>query len=455
MNEQTSMEGFAETGTFVTDPVAESSHLGKWKIRLIAGLLATLTMLVVWKIAVAYPYIDPDSSNYQAMADGKIAMKPFAFRVLGPAAAQSVATLLGKSTTDGFVIVAFLSGWFLLYCVLLPALGRDRYRWLIPTFLLLPFWLRNFENYFLPDLFHAALCMVYLVLLRWRRWGWAAATLVLMFLARESTLLVAAVAVSVLWWVAEKSAAMMQLAGAFAGLATSKFAARNAAANLHHMNDTLYLIGKIPWNLSRNLLGVTLWTNTLHPEPPLHVWNLPRWTPTGNIHQIGYAAYHSIYQISTAVQLLTAFGLGSCLLFILVWRNPLRNLLPKNEPYLCIAAIYGAITFLLAPALGAAMTRLFDYGWPLFLLYLPAVIPRVWRHWPTWIVVLLLPLHLITAWTEPARLIFFHFNIIGTFVILIVCNLAAATIWFGMTSPYNKRKSPADTCQPRSPGFIP
>jgi hypothetical protein len=248
---------------------------------------------------------------------------------------------------------------------------------------------------------------------------------------------------------------MMQLAGAFAGLATSKFAARNAAANLHHMNDTLYLIGKIPWNLSRNLLGVTLWTNTLHPEPPLHVWNLPRWTPTGNIHQIGYAAYHSIYQISTAVQLLTAFGLGSCLLFILVWRNPLRNLLPKNEPYLCIAAIYGAITFLLAPALGAAMTRLFDYGWPLFLLYLPAIIPRVWRHWPTWIVVLLLPLHLITAWTEPARLIFFHSNIIGTFLILIVCNLAAATIWFGMTSPYNKRKSPADTCQPRSPGFIP
>jgi hypothetical protein len=253
--------------------------------------------------------------------------------------------------------------------------------------------------------------------------------------------------VSVLWWVAEKSAAIMQLGGTFVGLAASKFAARNAAPNLHHINDTLYLIGKIPWNLSRNLLGITLWTNTLHPEPPLHVWNLPRWAPTGDIHQVGYAAYHSIYQISTAVQLLTAFGLGSCLVLILVWRTSLHKLLPRNEPYLCIAAIYGAVTFLLAPVLGAAMTRLFDYGWPLFLLYLPALIPRVWRNVPTWIVALLLPLHLITAWTELARLTFFHFNITGTFVILIVCNLAAASLLFRITSPHNNHQSPVEISQ--------
>jgi hypothetical protein len=262
--------------------------------------------------------------------------------------------------------------------------------------------------------------------------------LALMFLARESTLLVALIAVSVLWWLRERKAALLQLAGTLVGMVASKFISRHALANRHNINDTLYLIGKIPWNLSRNVFGLTLWTNTLQPVTPVQIWNLPRWIPLGGIHQIGYGAYDPIYQISTLVQLLTAFGLGSCVAIFILWRAPLRKLLPKQEPWLCIAAIYGAMTFLLAPVLGAAMTRLFDYGWPLFLLYLPVVIPRIWRDWPVWIVSALVGLHLMAAWMGTALAGPFHFNLLSTFAILMGCNFAAATLLFLVTSRNQK-----------------
>ncbi len=443
MSQQTSMGSRTRQDGPLTTTVAESQRQSKWKLRWIAAVLATLTMLVVWKMASAHPYIDPDSPKYQALADGRPTMKPFAFRVLDPAAARLFADLTGRPTAQGFWIVALLSGWALLYGVLSSALEQGQDRWLVPLLILLPFWVRNFSNYFLPDLLHAALCMGYLALLQRRRWGWASAMLALMFLARESTILLAAVAVLTLWWLAARRAALLQLAGTAVGMLASKFVARHAYANRHNISDTLYLIGKIPWNLSRNVFGLTLWTDTLRPVTPIRVWTLPHWIPMGSIHQIGYGAYDWFYQLSTVVQLLAAFGLGACIVVFLVWRTPLRKLLPAEEPWLCVAAIYGAVTFLLAPMLGAAMTRLFDYGWPLFLLYLPAIIPRIWRNWPIWCVSMLVALHLVAAWAETVQITLFHFDIIRTFAILIGCNLVAALILARMTSRQNKQPTSA------------
>lgn len=416
--------------------VAGSASGHKSSSKWIAALLATVTLFAVWQITRTYPYIDPDSGNYQAMAEGTAVMKPFAFRFLEPAVAMFFADLTGSSTTRVFLILGLISGWTLLYGVLVSIVDLERNRWLLLALIPLPFWVRNFTNYFLPDLFHAALCMIYLMLLRRRRWGWAAAMLAVMFMARESTVLIAGVAVPVLWWLAGRRVALIQLAGTLVGVTASKFATRHALANQHNINDTLYLIGKIPWNLSRNVFGLTLWTNTLQPTVPIRIWNVPHWLPLGGIHQIGYGSYDWIYQVSTAVQLLTSFGLGTCVALFLVWRTPLHKLLPREEPYLCVAAIYGTLVFLLAPVCGANLTRLFDYGWPLFLIYLPTLIPRVWRGWQFSIVFALLGLHLVSAWTEPLRLTFFHSNICYTFAILVGCNLWA--VWLLWKSTLNK-----------------
>ena len=414
-----------EAGYIVTTAVTRQTRRRQPSARWIAAVLASLSLLAIWGIAVKNPYMDADSVHYQAMADGKAAMKPFAFRALEPAMARLFAKVTGKSTKTGFLVVGLLSLWVLLFGVLLPVLEWRRNVWLAAVLILMPFWLLNFIDYFLPDLMHAALCMVYLSLLRTRRWGLAAAMLPVMFLARESTLLIVVIAVPTLWWLAGRRAGLLQLSGTLAGMLVSKFVARHALPNQHNINDTLYMIGKIPWNAAKNLFGVNLWTNTLQTHPPVRVWNLPHWLPLGGIHQVGYSGFSWDYLLLTSIWLMTAFGLGSLVALCLAWRTPLRNLLPFEEPHLCVAAIYGAVTFLMTPMLGAALPRLFAYGWPLFLVYLPAMMPRLWRDWPVWTVSFLVGLHLIAAWTDSIRLRYFPFYFRSELTVLFACNLVA------------------------------
>jgi hypothetical protein len=445
-NERTSMQTEDEANEPVKAGVTRQMRWSRRSARWTAALLATLTLLAVWRFASIHPYVDADSFHYQAMAEGKPAMKPFAFRVLEPAMAHLFANVTGKPTAGGFLVVGLLSGWVLLYGVLRPVLERRQDMWLAFVLILLPFWLRNFTNYFLPDLMHAALCMVYLSLLRTRRWGLAAAMLPVMFLARESTLLIAVIAVPILWRLVGRRAGLLQLAGTLVGMTASKFAARYALANQHDINDTLYIFGKIPWNASRNILGVTLWANTLPVLPPLRIWNVPHWLPLGGIHQVGYSEFSWFYPMLTSICLMTSFGLGSLVAICLVWRTPLRRLLPSQEPYLCIAAIYGAVTFLMSPMLGAALARLFDYGWPLFLVYLPAMIPRIWRNWPVWTVYLLVGLHLIAAWTEMIRITVLPFSLSNEFAVLLGCNLVA--LWLLCRTSALERKQSLSASRP-------
>jgi hypothetical protein len=419
---------------FETARGQEPRPRSQWLAFGMAALLATLTMVVVWKLASAFPYVDTDSYHYHAMAEGKPAIKPFAFRVLEPAIVRAFAHSTGRSLDEGFLLAGLLSGWTLLCGVLLLVLEQRRNSWLILALIPLPFWPETFRDYFLPDLFHAALVMLYLLLLRKRWWGWAAVMLVPMFLARESTLLVAAVAVPALWWLVGQGAALMQLTGTLVGMAASKFAARNALPNQEHINDTLYLVGKVPWNAAKNIFGLVLWSNTSPGPPPARVWNMPHWLPLGGVHQVGYSAFGVNYPVLTAILILGSFGLGSTVALCLVLRTPLRQLLPKEEPYLCIAAIYGAVTFLASPMLGATLPRLVHYGWPLFLVYLPAMIPRLWRNWPVWAVFVLLVVHLVVAWADTIRLLLFRPDLGRELMILLACNCAAAWLLLKMSS---------------------
>jgi hypothetical protein len=435
--------------------VPQQMQRSRMSARLLAAVLATLTLFVIWKFVSNHPYVDADSIHYQTMADGKPAMKPFAFRVLEPALARFFANVTGKPAANAFLTLGLLSEWVLLYGVLSPVLERRQCLWLAIVLILMPFWLRNLTNYFLPDLMHAALLMVYLGLLRKRRWGLAALMLPVMFLTRESTLLIAIIAVPLLWWLVGRRTGLLQLAGTLAGMTASKFAARHALANQHKINDALYMIGKIPWNALRNIFGVTPWTNTLQVLTPVRIWNVPHWLPLGGIHQVGYSEFSWVYPMLTLIWLLTSFGLGSLVAICFVWRRPLRRLLPTQEPDLCIAATYGTVAFLMSPMLGAALPRLFDYGWPLFLVYLPAMIPRIWRNWPSWTVSLLVGLHLITAWTETIRLTLFGFSPRSGFAVLLGCNLVA--LWLLWRMGAFKMMQSLSVLHPvtKAPGFTP
>lgn len=404
---------------------ARQQQPSKSNPQVLACLLATLGIGAVYAASLHLPGGDTDGAHYLAMASGHEAMKPFAFRFLAPDVARLFAHLTGSSPDHGLLILGMLSGWVLFYGVLSLVLGRRHGLAVAVVLLLTPFWLRSFVDYQLPDLPHAALVIVYLLLLRRRWWAGASFVLVLLYLTRESTLLLAIVAIPVLWRLVSRRAGLMHAAAALVGMAGSKFVSRHALPNHQNMNDTLYMIAKIPWNLSRNVFGLTLWTNTLPIAPPVRVWNLPHWIHAGDVHQIGYSPYFIGYQIFTFCTVLTSFGVGLCLVLCLWWRVPLRALLPRDQPYLCIAALYGAAAYFLAPMLGAGETRLLDYGWPLFLVFLPAALIALWSAAPRWAVYTLVALDFIDAWID---LVWqsFGFLYIHKVPIIVCCNIVAA-----------------------------
>jgi hypothetical protein len=413
-----------ETAQSITAGAEPELQRSSWSVRWKAITLATLAMFAIWAAAPHLPPGDTDELHYLSMADGKLVMKPFAFRFLAPAVVRVFTHITGLSTEHGFLVLGVLSGWVFFYGVLSLVLKRSHGLGFALVLTLIPFWLRTFMDYRLPDAPHAALCMVYLLLLRRRWWGWASIMLAVMYLTRESTLLIAIIAVPVLWRLAGRRAGMMQLAATLAGMAGSKLAALHALPNHQNMNDTLYMIGKIPWNLSRNVFGVILWSNTLPLFPPVRVWNLPGWIHAGGLHQIGYSAYDPRFQAFTLATILSSFGIGFCIIVCLKWGTSLRTLLPRDKPYLCIAAIYGAAAYFLAPMLGAGETRLLDYGWPLFLVYLPAVMLTAWRNAPPWAIYTLVGLNLIDAWTVTVQAAF-HLPFAYDLPVYLFCNLTA------------------------------
>jgi len=65
-------------------------------------------------------------------------------------------------------------------------------------------------------------------------------------------------------------------------------------------------------------------------------------------------------------------------------------------------------------------------------------VPRLWRNWPVWTVSILLALHLLMAWTDLIRLIYFHFDLGRELAILSGCSVVAA--WLLLKTISERRK---------------
>ncbi len=255
------------------------------------------------------------------------------------------------------------------------------------------------SNLYLPDLLHATLTALYLLLLRARYWTVAAGVLPFLFLARESSLLLAAVAVLVLARLARRRVAVLHGAASLAGWALSQRAGSYGLPNERGVGNGLYLLEKVPHNLLRNILGIHLWTERMDGPRPAFLWTLPSWLHPNHIQQVGFSYFTADAIGTTLLYLLTSFGAGLAVAFLLIERRALLWGTLRTHPWLLIAGVYGLLSFVLAPALGASMDRLLDYGWPLFLLALPLLFLQVVQsRLPATKVLILLLLHTGIAW---------------------------------------------------------
>jgi hypothetical protein len=158
------------------------------------------------------------------------------------------------------------------------------------------------------------------------------------------------------------------------------------------MPELFYLLSKFPANFLRDWLGISLWTNGYAwCDAPIFVISLPEYINLGNITKVGFCAPSAAQPLLSLSSYFTAFGILPAVLIKLI-RD--KGIFPVKllETWWLIAFFYGGLMTVLGPLIGPPADRAIGFGWPLFLMALPAAYAHLldWR---------LATLNLIATWT--------------------------------------------------------
>ncbi|HZM03561.1 MAG TPA: hypothetical protein VFC44_11180 [Candidatus Saccharimonadales bacterium] len=240
-------------------------------------------------------------------------------------------------------------------------------------FFLTPFPLEALEAAYLPDLCHMSFLAVFFLLLIFEYDYCALALLFAAFLVRENTLLLCLATAVLSWRKRRKALAYGSIVVLVAGTCAGGAAARAGVPNTHHWPEWLYLAVRVPHDFLANILGVVVETNVHRVFAGQWQWTIPvRWR-IGLDHEIYLTLYWRL-PIRTLTALLSLFG---CAPALVVWAWKRVKPLAGWELPLQIAFCYGLVCFLLGTSLGASVTRLIGYGWPLFWIWLPAALAKL------------------------------------------------------------------------------
>ena len=413
--ESARLDGKADVWSWWRAPLKRSPWPVRWATVALFTLATALGSILAEKDA-GDPFQAADVAYYLRMAHGRMhaVQHPFASRPRGPLAARGLANAMHVRMETGFEALGVASLLFLLAVVFALAVDAGAPRWIAFAMAAVAFWPELWQGYPLPDLPYAALVAAFLLLLRARWYTAAAAWLLPLTLARESTLLVLVCVLGVGWRQLRPWRCGLALAAAGAGTIAVRQLAAGAAGNQEHLPAALYLAGKVPWNLVR-ALGVMPWSN-LYP----FLCATPAWrmeVNLGSIREVGVCRLSLLTPTWVAMAFFTTFGLLPLALAFTLrgGRGGVKEAWARLGvmPRFCL--VYGAVSFGLAVALGTAYARLFGYGWPLFLVALPAMLGAaptvdaadrirtskgIGSFWP---VVLLVPAHLLLLYLA------FHF----------------------------------------------
>ena len=310
-----------------------------------------------------------DASEYLELASGNVrgVMQPFASRPLGALLAHALAGLLHTTIYVGYYAEAAIALLVLLAAVCWLMLGSAAPRWMLFGVMVVPTWVTLVQNLVFPDLFYAALLAVVLVLLAREHFFAAALMMFPLMLTRESTSLTLLCFLLAAWaslrW-RDRVAAM--LAAAAGSVVVSRFSAA-AQPNVEHLPEAVYILAKIPWNFLRNVLGVLPWSDANSELCAVPVWSFP--FHLGPVHALGVCGVSIQQQLVALDVTLGNFGLLP-LLVLWIWWHGRRTARPRSV-LLRFTLLYGTVSFLLAPMLGAGFLHLVGYAWPLFLVALP------------------------------------------------------------------------------------
>ena len=338
--------------------------------RVLSWLLPAWCLCFALLLGLPYAAYVPDAGQYRLLALGQhgAVPAPFSARILGPAMAGWLGRVTGLGVDTGFLLLGIVC-----LIALLGLMAGLLWSWRAPlvvsaAIFLMPFWVDIFHDYYLPDLLHAALLAALLLLLLS---GYTSLAFLLLFpayLARESTLLVALCLVFACW---RRIRLRPALAGALAILAAgfiSRHYNQEAAVSVHGISGGPYIVGKLIWSFFKNVLGLPLWSNTLPECSPIWMKAIPPGWHFGAIRSIGLCQPSLWGPTRLLLAWFGVFGIGPALALAL-WHKliaPAHELTPGRVMVFRFCLVYGVISILMAPLLGASADRLVEYGWPFY-----------------------------------------------------------------------------------------
>ncbi len=366
------MTGMSEVG-IIEDTATRSATSSPWSY----GLIAIAAALLAGVMGLRGGRDAADSEWYRAIAQGQMqsVLEPFASRQLEARSVEALVALVPMGVDRGFALLALLST---LVCV--GGAGYMLYRADVPAPLfaaaaLLPVWAAFDHAYMLPDIFFSALLMLFLVCLSRKSYWLGAGMLFPLYIAREATVLVLLclliAGVRILRARVMAGAALATGAGAL----VTHYLASGSESNRHNLPALVYLLAKVPYNLAKNVFGVQLWSNTISlGEPPYWTWRVPAGLHLGAIKVIGICPFHLHFLYSTLLCWMGAFGVLPLLLYIALRQGRFEG--AGSDLLMRFSLLYGLISFVIGPLLGASVYRLVLQGWPAFLVALPLCWPN-------------------------------------------------------------------------------
>lgn len=367
----------------------------------------------------------PDAGWYLRIAQGDSSsvLQPFVLRQLGPLVCRALMFILPVGVETAFLIQGVVSLLVLLGIVGFLLVRSGTSPFMLAAIAGLAFWSEIYNGLALPDLWNAALLSIFLLLLHQKKFLPAALMLFPLFLSRESTILVLFCFFVVGWRRMRILDYGVAAVASFAGMRVVKLLTAGGLSNREQVSPLLYMAGKVPWNFAKNILGFPLWSNLNEGN-----CSVPQWTTNlhiGGIHTVGACANQIAFPIWTLRMALSCFGLLPLLLVFLCIRR--FRAVWTDDIFLRFCLVYGALSFFLAPMLGASVPRLFAYSWPLFVVAVPIIAIKHITI-PLRIVVTLLLLHLAVSWSAALN----QFNKMTLFpeliLLLMVC-IAYAASW--------------------------
>src|SRR5271168_4757663 len=264
----------------------------------------------------------PDAGQYRLLALGQRSAvpAPFSARILGPAIAGWLGRVSGLGVDTGFLMLGIVC-----LVALLALVAGLLWSWRAPAAIfagifLMPFWVDIVHDYYLPDLLHATILAAILLCLLYGYTGFALLLLFPAYLARESTILVAACLLFACWRRIPLRPALLGLAAMACGGLVSRHFGQAGAGSVHGLSGAAYILGKLVWSFFKNLLGLPLWSNTLPECQPVWVYALPAGHHLGAIQSIGLCRPSVWGPVRLTLAWFGIFGIGPALA-VPLWRG--------------------------------------------------------------------------------------------------------------------------------------